>query len=413
MSERFSRCLPVRHCFSLIAVQQSFLTSGCPTFDWAARGTVSLTAFPRRFPGGLTQRGSTVCVRSLVFLPTRGRLPFGSCTMKRLPFSSASALSLYPRPCDWHENLHVTGYWFLDEVQEWSPPRDLADFLDAGQPPVYVGFGSMSSSNPERETEIITKALEMAGQRGILLTGRGPGQTGESSGFHVPDEGCSTRLAFPGECLPLCIIVARETTGNCLRAGRPAVPVPYFGDQPFWGVQDPLAGGRHGSCDEGSDSRRTAWPDVLKRQPRIKQCADEPRTWGSRYGRKQALRTPSAPSICSDLVSGPATFYPGNTHYGNQSDSDRRNDYHCPDAVFLHQAVFLRADASCRSPGNPGSRKNPLWSTPLPRLPSWQPAQCGNWPRDTSSEESLHPGSTRLRTRFTLHGDLPLVSVPW
>jgi len=48
-----------------------------------------------------------------------------------------------PVPEDYPGHAHVTGYWFLDEPETWHPPTDLVDFLAAGEPPVYIGFGSM------------------------------------------------------------------------------------------------------------------------------------------------------------------------------------------------------------------------------------------------------------------------------
>jgi sterol 3beta-glucosyltransferase len=81
--------------------------------------------------------------------------------------------SVVPRPADWGDNVVVTGYWFLDAAAEWSPPADLVDFLAAGPPPVYVGFGSMTPRNTEAMAELAVDALARAGQRGILAAGWG------------------------------------------------------------------------------------------------------------------------------------------------------------------------------------------------------------------------------------------------
>src|SRR5690606_2373498 len=48
--------------------------------------------------------------------------------------------AVVPRPTDWPETIAVTGFWFLDHLDDWSPPADLAAFLEAGPPPVYIGF---------------------------------------------------------------------------------------------------------------------------------------------------------------------------------------------------------------------------------------------------------------------------------
>jgi len=45
------------------------------------------------------------------------------------------------------------------------------DFLDAGEPPVYVGFGSMTGRDPQALTDIIVQAVEQSRQRAILQSG--------------------------------------------------------------------------------------------------------------------------------------------------------------------------------------------------------------------------------------------------
>ena len=76
-----------------------------------------------------------------------------------------------PHPTDWPPNIHSTGYWFLDEDSDWQPPLTLLEFLHTGEPPVYVGFGSMTGRAPEALTQIIVKAVARSGQRAILQSG--------------------------------------------------------------------------------------------------------------------------------------------------------------------------------------------------------------------------------------------------
>lgn len=67
--------------------------------------------------------------------------------------------SVIPKPQDWGDDHHITGYWFLDAPDEWQPSSELVHFLGSGSRPVYVGFGSMSHRNPERQTRMVMQAL--------------------------------------------------------------------------------------------------------------------------------------------------------------------------------------------------------------------------------------------------------------
>jgi UDP:flavonoid glycosyltransferase YjiC (YdhE family) len=143
---------------------------------------------------------------------------------------------ILPRPMDWGEHIHVTGYWFLD-TPTYEPPEDLKAFLRVGPPPVYIGFGSMPSKNPAETAALIVKALRLSGQRGILCTGKGilgQGMVGEGS----------TNDVFFLESIPHDWLFPRMaavvhhggsgTTAAGLRAGVPSVLVPVAADQRLW-----------------------------------------------------------------------------------------------------------------------------------------------------------------------------------
>ena len=80
---------------------------------------------------------------------------------------------LLPEPPDWNEDRRVTGYWFLNPGEDWSPPEDLAEFLGSGPPPVCMGFGSSYIENAARIADVFAKTLSSLGQRGVLLGGWG------------------------------------------------------------------------------------------------------------------------------------------------------------------------------------------------------------------------------------------------
>ena len=150
-----------------------------------------------------------------------------------IPALHAISPSVVPRPHDWPETATMTGYWFLD-APDWTPPRDLAAFLDAGPPPVYVGFGSMSGRQPDRLAATVAEALERAGVRGLLALGWG-GLAPEN----LPDSIHAIDRAPHDALFPRVAAVVHHggagTTAAGLRAGRPTVICPFFGDQPFWG----------------------------------------------------------------------------------------------------------------------------------------------------------------------------------
>jgi sterol 3beta-glucosyltransferase len=139
-----------------------------------------------------------------------------------------------PRPADWPETVVVTGYWFLEEATDWQAPEDLVAFLEGGPPPVFVGFGSMAGRHPEKLGSTVLRALDRAGQRGIVVTGWG--------GIAIPDppEGVFVTDSVPYKwLLPRVSAVVHHggagTTAAGLRAGKPNVVCPFVADQPFWG----------------------------------------------------------------------------------------------------------------------------------------------------------------------------------
>ena len=138
-----------------------------------------------------------------------------------------------PRPPDWGSHRHVTGYWFLEGDRNWRPPAALREFLDAGPPPVYVGFGSMHNRDAERVTELVVEALALAGQRGVLYTGWNGLRAVAGDRVFALEADTPHDWLFPR----MAAVVhhgGAGTTAAALRAGVPAVVVPYMSDQPFW-----------------------------------------------------------------------------------------------------------------------------------------------------------------------------------
>lgn len=180
-----------------------------------------------------TRMGDAVTRQALGMPPASFWGPFRSLQQKRVPLLYGYSQHVLPRPDDWDDLNHVTGYWFLDPPADWQPPPDLVDFLHAGPPPVYVGFGSMGSRNPELVTQLTLKALALAGQRGVIASGWGGMRPSA-----LPDTVYMLRAVPHSWLFPQMAAVVHHggagTTAAGLRAGVPSILIPFMADQPFW-----------------------------------------------------------------------------------------------------------------------------------------------------------------------------------
>ena len=156
----------------------------------------------------------------------------------RSPVPNIHAISpnVLSRPKDWPSIYTMSGYIIEEQEEQWTPSTALQEFLATGEPPVYVGFGSMSGSNPERLTNMVIEALTQANVRGILATG-----WGGLEAMDLPENIFKIEKAPHAWLFPLMAAVVHHggagTTAAGLRAGRPTVICPFMGDQPFWGDQ--------------------------------------------------------------------------------------------------------------------------------------------------------------------------------
>jgi len=138
------------------------------------------------------------------------------------------------RPAEDWSNTTVTGYWFLPRQDDWQPPPDLEEFLGSGPPPVYVGFGSMTSDRPHEVAKTVISALKNSGQRGIIDPAWGamePEVDGDSV-FWIKDP--PHEWLFPR----VSAVVHHGGPGTmmmALRYGKPNVVCPFSFDHAYWG----------------------------------------------------------------------------------------------------------------------------------------------------------------------------------
>ncbi|MFD5245634.1 glycosyltransferase [Amycolatopsis sp. NPDC058340] len=173
---------------------------------------------------------------------------------------------------DWPDSVRTTGFWYLPAASTWSPPARLKEFLDAGQAPVYIGFGSMAGRDARRTREVVENAVRQAGVRAVVATGWG-GIDGDVGGDrvlvieHAPHDWLFPRVSA------VVHHGGGGTTGAALAAGRPQVVCPFVADQPYWarrmhaaGVAPPPIRQQHLTADRLAEALRQATRDAGMRE---------------------------------------------------------------------------------------------------------------------------------------------------
>ncbi|MEM9924854.1 MAG: glycosyltransferase [Cyanobacteria bacterium P01_D01_bin.50] len=175
--------------------------------------------------------------KSILDLPPIGVMKNAFTNMEdaKVNYLIGCSPSVHPKPKDWSNRVHLTGYWFLDAPDNFIPPADLVEFLKTGSPPVYIGFGSMGGEEAQKISEIALKALDKTKQRGIFISGwSGIKNSLPDTIFQI--DNIPHSWLFPQMS---CIVHhgGAGTTGATFRSGVPVVIIPFFGDQPFWAYQ--------------------------------------------------------------------------------------------------------------------------------------------------------------------------------
>ncbi|KAA2262573.1 glycosyltransferase family 1 protein [Solihabitans fulvus] len=130
-------------------------------------------------------------------------------------------------------NLDVvqTGAWILPDNRPL--PDDLVAFLDAGTPPVYVGFGSMASHAPKDIARVATEAVRARGGRVLLARGwAGLASIDDADDCFVVGE--VNQQALFRRVAAVVHHGGAGTTTTAAMAGAPQVVIPRIADQPYW-----------------------------------------------------------------------------------------------------------------------------------------------------------------------------------
>jgi vancomycin aglycone glucosyltransferase len=156
--------------------------------------------------------------------------------VRRFMFTDHPWLAADPTLGPWQEPADPavvrTAAWILPD--ERPLPAELAAFLDAGTPPVYVGLGSMRVSQDSARTAI--EAIRAQGRRALVAHGWADLALIDDGGdcFAV---GEVNQQALFGRVAAVVHHGGAGTTTTAARAGAPQVVVPQAGDQLYWAAR--------------------------------------------------------------------------------------------------------------------------------------------------------------------------------
>ncbi|WWC72266.1 uncharacterized protein I206_106228 [Kwoniella pini CBS 10737] len=155
----------------------------------------------------------------------------------KIPWTYCWSEGLIEKPKDWKEHIDISGFYFMESDSTFQPEADLKEFLDSGEPPIYVGFGSVVVEDATAMTKTIFEAVKSAKVRALVSAG-----WGGLGGAEIPENVFILEGNIPhdwlfseGRVSAVCHHGGAGTTAIGLRNGLPTIVVPFFGDQAFWG----------------------------------------------------------------------------------------------------------------------------------------------------------------------------------
>lgn len=206
------------------------------TFPNPVFSALGLPAFMNKFTYRLTELGLKMWKKPI--LAIREKAGLSSAFIKpSLPSLYGISELVLPKPADYPSNSYFTGFWVDKSIEALDD--DLLQFLQSGEPPLLITFGSMPFENKVGLKNLIRSIVNQQKIRVLVIKGWGLNNTNQLEDI----EGVKVIHAAPySSLLPYVKAVVHHggvgTTAACLRAGKPMFicPILYpFGDQLFWG----------------------------------------------------------------------------------------------------------------------------------------------------------------------------------
>jgi rhamnosyltransferase subunit B len=135
---------------------------------------------------------------------------------------------------DWPPHTLIAGFAYYDaDAGNAKLPPNLEKFVASGEPPIVFTLGSAAVLAAGDFYEVSAMAALELGKRAVLLIGSDPRNEPKQK---LPDSICVAQYAPYSALFSRASLVVHQggvgTVGQCLRAGKPMLIMPYSHDQP-------------------------------------------------------------------------------------------------------------------------------------------------------------------------------------
>jgi sterol 3beta-glucosyltransferase len=163
--------------------------------------------------------------------PSKFGCPFERHTDRQHPAIVSCSNFVFKRPSDWNLNIYQSGYWFIEEQADYNASEELLNFINSGDKPIYIGFGSVFDMDDRyKMSKLVIDALVKSRRRGILC--------GMGNLHNIPDS------VFVIDSIPhswlfervsaVCHHGGAGTSAAGFKAGVPSIIIPSSNDQFAW-----------------------------------------------------------------------------------------------------------------------------------------------------------------------------------
>jgi len=193
------------------------------------------------------------------------------------PVINAYSPLLFQPSGEWNENIQTVGSLTIENNSNFSPSKELVDFINAGEPPIFIGFGSMKDIHSFTQTfETLISAVNRTKQRAVI----GLGWTKNSYSGVIPDNiFLIDNIPFSWLFPQMKLIVhhgGAGTTAAALIAGKPTIIIPHIADQPAWGQRiHELGVGSKPITKKSLSSDKLSKAILFALQPKIVETANQ------------------------------------------------------------------------------------------------------------------------------------------